>query len=161
MGKYNIPWIMGMMISMGKMKWLNDETAIRILYRANMGKRLNLKEPKTFNEKMQWIKLYDRKDLYSELVDKHEARSYIKTWIGEEYLVPELGLYDRFDDIDFQALPDKFVLKCTHDSGSAIVCRDKKMLDTVKARNQINKRMSRSHYWGGMSGHIKKSNRGL
>lgn len=149
MRKRNILLILARMIGMGKMKCLKDETAVRILFRAYIGKELDLKNPKTFNEKMQWIKLYDRKDLYSELVDKHEVRKYIKTWIGEEYLVPELGLYDCFEDIDFQVLPDKFVLKCTHDSGSTIVCRDKKSLDILKAGVQITKRMSRSHYWGG------------
>lgn len=136
--------------SKGKVSWVNDKLAVRWIYQGQMGKKLDLKSPQTFNEKMQWLKIYDRNPLYTELVDKHAVRKYITEWIGEEYLIPEFGVWDCFDQIDFDALPQQFVLKCTHDSGSAIVCRDKSKLDIAQTKERIEKRMKRSHYWAGL-----------
>ncbi len=142
--------IFASLASKGKMSWVNDKLALKLIYRGQMGKKLHLKSPQTFNEKMQWLKLYDRNPLYPDLVDKHEVRKYISKWIGEEYLIPELGIWNSFDAIDFEKLPQQFVLKCTHDSGSAVVCRDKGTLDRNATRTHINNRLKRSHYWSGL-----------
>ena len=109
---------------------------LKLLYYLYMGKRLNLKNPKTLNEKMQWLKLYDRKPEYTCMVDKIKAKDYVTKKIGEEYVVPLLGVWDRPEDIDFDILPDKFVLKTNHSGGNTgvVICKDKSKLniqDTV------------------------------
>ena len=112
-----------------------------------MKKKLNLKTPQTFNEKIQWLKLYDRNPEYTKMVDKYEVRKYIAETIGEEYLIPLLGVWDKFDDIDFAKLPEQFVLKCTHDSGGLVVCKDKSQFDINEARKKINKCLKRNYFW--------------
>ena len=126
---------------------LSDERFLKIKYRLKTGKKLNIKEPKRFNEKMQWLKLYDRKDLYSLMVDKCEVKDLVGKSIGFEYVVPTIAVYNSFDDINFDELPNKFVLKCTHDSGTVIVCKDKATLDIEAARNKINNRMTYNYYY--------------
>ena len=126
---------------------LSDERFLKIKYRLKTGKKLNIKEPKRFNEKMQWLKLYDRKDLYSLMVDKCEVKDLVGKSIGFEYVVPTIAVYNSFDDINFDELPNKFVLKCTHDSGTVIVCKDKTTLDIEAARNKINNRMTYNYYY--------------
>lgn len=125
--------------------WL-DKMYLKILFRFRMGKPLNLKNPKTYNEKVQWLKLYDRNPKYTKLVDKYEVRRYIAKTIGEEYLIPLLGVWDRFEDIDFNKLPNQFVLKCTHDSGGVIICKDKSTFDREAARKKLNRYLKRSYY---------------
>ena len=93
---------------------MDDEKYLKKKFKAIMGKELDLENPKTFNEKLQWLKLYNRKDEYTIMVDKVAVRDYISQKLGEEYLIPCLGVWDSPDDIDFDALPDKFVLKCNH-----------------------------------------------
>ena len=124
-----------------------DSNYLRILYRYRLGKKLNLENPQTFNEKIQWLKLYDRKDLYTKIVDKYEVRNYIKSKIGEEYLIPLIGIYNSFDEIDFEVLPKQFVIKCTHDSGGLVICKDKNKLDKEKARKKINRCLSRNYFY--------------
>lgn len=124
-----------------------DKIMLQLLYRAKMGKRLDLKNPVTFNEKLQWLKLYDHNPKYIKLVDKYEVRNYIADKIGEEYLVPLLGVWDNVDDIDFDSLPNQFVLKCTHDSGSVIICKDKAHFDVQKAKEKLSKAMKINFYW--------------
>lgn len=123
-----------------------DALYLKLLYRYRLGKKLNLKNPQTFNEKIQWLKLYDFKPEYTRLVDKYLVREYIKEKIGEKYLVPLIGVYDKFDDIDFNSLPDRFVIKCNHDSGGIVVCRNKEQLDIESARKKINWCMKRNYY---------------
>lgn len=125
---------------------LRDETYLHILYKAKMGNKLNLENPRTFNEKLQWLKIYDRKDIYTAMVDKYEAKKYVADLIGEEYIIPTLGVYDRFDDIDFDELPNQFVMKCTHDSGGLVICRDKKELNIEGARKKINNSLRTKYY---------------
>ncbi|WP_308604894.1 ATP-grasp fold amidoligase family protein [uncultured Fibrobacter sp.] len=120
---------------------------LKILYRLNMKKPLNLKAPRTFNEKLQWLKLYDRKPEYTTLVDKYAVKEYIAQKIGSEYVIPTLGVWDKFEDIDFDKLPDQFVLKCTHDSGGLVICRDKSKLDIEAARQKINKSLKYNYYY--------------
>lgn len=118
-------------------------------YRLSYGKKLDLANPKGFSEKIMWLKLYDRKPLYSTLVDKYAVRSYLAERLGEEYLIPLVGgPWEHFDDIDFSLLPQQFVLKCTHDSGSVIVCRDKDSFDRAAAREKLSKRLKRNYYYG-------------
>jgi len=125
--------------------WL-DKLYLKILFRYRIGKTLNLKNPKTYNEKIQWLKLYDRDPLYTKLVDKYEVRKFVAKTIGEEYLIPLLGVWDRFEDIDFNQLPNQFVLKCTHDSGGIVICKDKSIFDINKARKKINRSLKRNYY---------------
>ena len=135
--------------SNGYLRWVPDKYFIKIQYRINMGKNLNLDNPVTFNEKLQWLKLYDRKPIYTMMVDKYEVKKYVADIIGEQYLIPTLGIWDNFDDIDFDSLPEQFVLKCTHDSGGLVVCRDKKKLDKKKAKKKISSSLKRNYYWLG------------
>lgn len=116
-------------------------------YKKCFGKRLDLKNPKTFNEKLQWLKLYDRNPIYTNLVDKYEVRKYISKTIGEEYLIPLIGVWDRFEEIDFSKLPDQFVLKCTHDSGSVFICTDKSKFNIEDAKLKINTALKRNFYY--------------
>lgn len=130
-------------------KWMDDELYLKFFYRIVMGKKLNLDNPQTFNEKLQWLKLHDRKDIYTIMVDKYEAKKYVAEHIGEEYIIPTLGVWDSFDDIDFDSLPNQFVLKCTHDSGGLVVCRDKSTFDKNTARKKINRSMKSNFFWFG------------
>jgi hypothetical protein len=126
-----------------------DDIYLKFIHWCCFGKKLNLDNPQTFNEKLQWLKLYDRNPIYTQLVDKYEVRKYIANTIGGEYLVPLLGIWDNFDQIDFEKLPNQFVLKCTHDSGGLVICRDKGKLDIYKARKKINKSLKRNFYLAG------------
>ncbi len=127
--------------------FLGDDDYLKIVYRVRFGRKLDLKNPKTFNEKLQWLKLYDRKDIYSMMVDKCEAKKYVASVIGKEFIIPTLGVYDRFEDIDFNKLPKQFVMKCTHNSGGIVICKDKKKLDKKKARKVLNKCLKRNFYY--------------
>lgn len=130
-------------------KSLSDERYLSWAYRLFIGKKLDLKNPRGFNEKLQWLKLHDRQPKYKKMVDKFEVREFVKNTIGEEYLVPCLGLWKTFDEIDFSKLPDRFVLKCTHDSGSAIVCKDKNIFDFNAAKAKLTRCLNRDmFYWG-------------
>lgn len=127
----------------------SDKTYLKIRYRLIMKKRLNLKNPKTYNEKLQWLKLYDHNPKYTEMVDKYAVKKYVADLIGEEYIIPTLGVWDSFDEIDFGALPDRFVLKCTHDSGGLVICDDKDKLDIESARAKIERSLKRNYYYHG------------
>lgn len=131
------------------LRFIPDEPYLKIMYRVRMGKKLDLNNPTTYNEKLQWLKLNDRKPKYTMMVDKYEAKNYIKTIIGDAYTIPTLGVWDSFDDIDFSVLPNQFVLKCTHDSGGLVICKDKETLDVKKARKKINRSLKTNFYWVG------------
>ncbi|MCM1263703.1 MAG: glycosyl transferase [Butyrivibrio sp.] len=120
------------------MRFIPDKPYLKLCYRLKTHKKLNLKNPQTFNEKLQWLKLYDRKPEYSIMVDKYRVREYIKEKIGEEYLIPLVGgPYKNVNEIDLDALPEQFVLKCNHDSGSIVICRDKKDFDFEAAKKKL------------------------
>lgn len=131
----------------GLLNWMPDKLYLKLLFEAKMGKKLDLKNPQTYSEKLQWLKLYDRKPIYTKMVDKCEAKKYVAERIGEEYIIPTLGVWEKFDDIDFETLPDRFVLKCTHDSGGLVICRDKSRLDLLAAREKIEKSLKTNYYW--------------
>ena len=125
---------------------LDDKKYIEILYKAVFDKEINLDNPKTFNEKLQWLKLYNRNPQYTKMVDKYEVKKYISNVLGEEYVIPTLGIYESFDDIDFEKLPKQFVIKCTHDSKSIVICQDKSKLNIKKERKRFNKNLKRNFY---------------
>lgn len=126
-----------------------DASYLKILFRQSVGYPLDLENPRTFNEKLQWLKLHDRNPLYTKLVDKAEGKPWVAERIGWEHVVPTLGVWDSFDDIDFGALPERFVLKCTHDSGGLAICRDRATFDMGAARRKIERSLSRNFYWSG------------
>ncbi len=125
---------------------VSDEKILKRVYKACTKKELNLENPVTYNEKLQWLKLYDRKPIYTKMVDKYEVKNYVSSIIGEEYIIPTLGVWDKFEDIDFDKLPNEFVLKCTHDCGGIIICKDKSKLDIKKAKKKINKCLKKNYY---------------
>lgn len=125
---------------------MSDKAYLKLRYNCIMGKKLNLDNPVTYNEKLQWLKLYDRKPEYTKMVDKYEAKKYVADIIGEEYIIPTLGVWDNVNDIDFDALPNQFVLKCTHDSGGLVICKDKAELDIENAKNTLNHFLNRNFY---------------
>ncbi len=123
-----------------------DDEYLRMMFQLTMGKPLNLDNPQTFNEKLQWLKLYDRRPEYTMMVDKFKVRSYVADKIGEEYLIPLLGVWDNPDQIDFDKLPNQFVLKCNHDSGGLVICKDKSKLDISKAKKKLWKSLKHDYY---------------
>lgn len=140
--------IFSLLGSKGLLNWMPDKLYIKIQFRMAMGYWPNLKNPQTFNEKLQWLKLHDRNPLYTTLVDKYAVRKYIAETIGEEYLIPLVGgPWKNADEIDFDTLPEQFVLKSNHDSGGVIVCKDKSKLDEEATTKTLNKRLRRNFYW--------------
>lgn len=128
------------------LSFIPDETFLKMKYKLMMGTKLDLENPKTFNEKLQWLKLHDRNPEYTKMVDKYEAKEYVANIIGKEYIIPTLGVWDKFDDIDFDALPNEFVLKPTHTSGNVFICKDKSKIDYKKLKKQVNKWLKRDYY---------------
>ena len=127
---------------------LNDKTYLQMLYKIKMDKKLDLNNPQTFNEKLQWLKLYYRNPEYIKMVDKYEVKKYIADKIGEQYIIPTLGVWSRFEDIDFSKLPNQFVLKTTHDSGGVVICKDKENFNYVEAKHKLKKSLKRNYYYG-------------
>lgn len=137
------------LVHAGVTNFLSDSCYLRLTYRLRFRKSLNLKNPQTFNEKMQWLKLYDRNPHYTALVDKVKVKEYIASIIGEEYVIKTLGVWDDFEQIDFNKLPNQFVLKCNHDSGSVVICKDKDTFNMVKARKKIMTGLRKdAFFWG-------------
>ena len=134
------------------LRWLPDTPYIKLFYLAATGKRLNLRNPKGYNEKLNWLKLHDQHAEYSELVDKYAVRSHIDRVLGEGHLFPLLGKWEAFDEIDFSKLPDSFVLKCNHDSGSVQIIRDKAKLsqdDMILMKKKYDRRMKEDFFYAG------------
>ena len=123
-----------------------DKKYLKILFKYLMGKECNFDNPQTYSEKLQWLKIYDRNPLYTQLVDKYEVRKFIEERLGREYLIPCLGVWNHFNEIDFDKLPNQFVLKCTHDSGGFIICKDKSTLDLKQARKKIEHCLKRNYF---------------
>lgn len=123
-----------------------DQLYLRIKFRMNFGRWPNFNDPQTFNEKLNWLMLYDRNPIYTRMVDKVAAKQHVAAIIGEEYIIPTLGVWDRAEDIDFDSLPDKFVLKANHDSGRVILCHDKSKLDREWAIKEMRESLRRDFY---------------
>lgn len=126
-----------------------DRIYLQIVYFRHFKKFIDFDNPKTFNEKIQWLKLNYRKEEYTNLVDKYRVKQYITKLIGEEYVIPTLGVWKNVDDIDFKSLPEKFVLKCNNDSGGIVICKNKKDFDEVKAKSFLKERLKNNGYWYG------------
>ena len=125
----------------------SDKLFIMLDYYTAFGKFPDLENPKTYNEKLQWIKLYNRVPDYTQMVDKCDAKKYVSDIIGDEYVIPTLAVYNSVDDIDFDALPEQFVLKCTHDSGGLVICKDKASLDKKRAKEKLKRCFSENIFW--------------
>lgn len=140
----------GYLNKLGLYRYSSDERFLRKAFKVYMKSNLNLINPRTFNEKLQWLKLYDRKPIYTTMVDKYLVREYIAEKLGEEYLIPLLGVWDDSDDIDFDALPNQFVLKCNHNSGLGMcICKDKSKLDIKKVKRELSKGLKQDYYLTG------------
>ena len=133
----------------GFFKWIPDKIYIIIKYKIKTNKKLDLRNPKSFNEKLQWLKLYDQNPAYIVMADKEAVKKYVASKIGEEHIVPTIGKWNDVDEINFNELPNQFVLKVNHDSGGIIVCKDKEKLDVEKAKKKIKKCLLSNGYWYG------------
>ena len=125
---------------------LPAEAFLKRMYRIQMGREPDLENPKTYTEKLQWLKLHDHRPEYTTMVDKFAVKQYVADKIGAEYVIPLLGVWDRVEDIDFDSLPERFVLKTTHDSGGIVVCKDKKSLDIGQAKQKLDYFLKRDYY---------------
>ena len=128
-------------------KSLPDRLYIKMLYYVRLGKKCNLRKPELFNEKLNWMKLYDRDPLYTKMADKLAVRDIVKEKLGEEYLIPLLGSWEKTADIDTGALPKQFVLKCTHDSASVVICKDKDTFDFAEAFRKLDRSLSTNYFY--------------
>lgn len=128
---------------------LPDKVYIKLYYFAQFKKKCNLRNPQTFNEKLNWLKLHDRNPNYVNMVDKFEAKKYASDIIGEEYIIPTIGVWDKFEDIDFNRLPKQFVLKCTHDSEGVVIVKNKENFNKKEAKKKIEKAMKYNFYYIG------------
>ena len=129
----------------------SEKMYLKLLYWIELGKLCNFNKPKTFQEKLQWLKLHDRKPVYHQMVDKYDAKKFIAERVGEEYVVPTIGVWDRFEDIDFASLPNQFIIKNTHDSGTYYICKDKSKLDIAAVREKLlidKRKEDYSNLWG-------------
>lgn len=127
-------------------KIIPDRLWVEFKYFSHFKKRCNLKDPKTFNEKIQWLKLYYQRDDHTRMVDKCEMKKYVTETVGEGHVVPLLGVWDRVEDVDFDALPEQFVLKTTHDCGGLVICPDKSKLDVEKAKKKLRSALKTNYY---------------
>ena len=127
---------------------ISDRMYLKIVYFIHMGKRLNLEDPKTFNEKLNWMKLYDRNPLYTSLVDKYEVKKFVREKIGDEYVIPTIGIWDNVEEINWDILPNQFVLKTTHGGGNVgvVICRDKRAFDIGIAKQRLRKSLKQDLY---------------
>lgn len=128
---------------------LSDKLYLKIQYRRILREKLNIDNPKKFNEKLQWLKLYNRRPEYTTMVDKYAVKDYVAKIIGEQYIIPTLGVWEKPEDIDWDKLPNQFVLKCTHDSGGLVICRNKVDLDKEAAKDKLRKCLRKNYYWAG------------
>lgn len=128
-------------------KHSNPEKVLKKMFKTNIGYELDLNNPKTFNEKLQWLKLYNHNDVYTTMVDKYAVKEYVADKIGKKYIIPTLGVWNHFDEIDFNKLPKRFVLKCTHDCGSVILVKDKYFLDKAATKNKLESALRHNYYY--------------
>ena len=149
MSNFNVYKLFSVLAMRGIFNKMSDEKYLSYLYRSKLGKPLNLSNPVTFNEKLQWLKIHDRKPEYTTMVDKYAVKKYVADRIGKQYIIPTLGVWNSFDEIDFEKLPNQFVLKCTHDSGGLVICRNKSKFDKNRAKKKISKCLKKNFYYMG------------
>lgn len=133
----------------GFFRWLSDRTDLKISFLIRMKYFLNLRKPRTFNEKLQWLKINNRNPFYTTMVDKYAVKMWVAKKIGKQYVIPTIGVWEKFDDIEFDKLPNQFVLKCTHDSGSYVICKDKDKFDKRAAKKKLSAALKRNFYYVG------------
>ncbi|MBQ3829831.1 MAG: hypothetical protein II813_02770 [Spirochaetales bacterium] len=133
-------------ITHGFYKNMSDERFLRMLYKRQTGRQLDIERPKTFNEKIQWLKLHDHNPKYHVMADKIASKEYVASIIGEKHIIKTLGVWDHFDDIDFKGLPDRFVLKCNHNSGALFIVKDIRSFDAASARNLVEDSLRHDYY---------------
>ena len=126
---------------------MSDKFYTKIKWRKCMGSNLDLRHPRSFNEKLQFLKIYDKNPLYTTLVDKYLVKQWVAEKIGKQYVIPTLAVYDSVDSIDLDALPNQFVLKCNHDSGSYVICKDKSSFDFQTAKKKLDVALKTNYYW--------------
>lgn len=143
----NPKWGLNVIIRRYLGKLMDDETFIKCRFYLSMGYLPDLNNPKSYNEKLQWLKLNNKNDEYTKLVDKYEVKDYVKNIIGEEFIIPTLGVYNSFDDINFDILPEQFVLKSTHDSGSVVICTSKANFNKKAAKKKLDKSLKRNYFY--------------
>lgn len=127
----------------------SDKFYLKTIYKQKLGRNLNLENPQTYNEKLQWLKLYYHNPLLTTLVDKIKVKNFVADKIGEEYVIPTLGVWDSFEEIDFDQLPQQFVLKTNHDYGGVVICKDKANFDFGKAKEKLNRHLKRNFFYAG------------
>lgn len=128
-------------------KWMPDKMYITMSYFIKTHSIMHWSKPQSFSEKLQWLKVYNRKQKYTDMVDKYEVKKFYSDVVGSEYCIPTLGVWDDADSIDFSKLPESYVLKCTHDSGSVIICNDKKSFNIENAKAKLSKHLTRNLYF--------------
>ena len=128
---------------------LSDKTWVKFMYYTHIHKKLDLNNVQSFNEKLQWLKLYNHNPEYIKMVDKYAMKEHVALVVGREHVIPVLGVWDSFDQIDFTCLPDQFVLKCTHDSGGVAICRSKSDFDMQEARKTLTRSLKLNYFWNG------------
>ena len=133
------------LIKLGYYDSLSDEEFLKKVFPKYMGYPLDLENPKTFSEKLQWLKVNYRNPIQTVMVDKHEAKNFIAERVGSQYIIPTLAVWDSVEDIDFDALPNQFVLKSTHDSGGIVICKDKSSLDFEAAKAKLSVSLKRDY----------------
>ena len=150
LGYFRKPWICITYLNRTRLrKLLPDKLVIKSRFRSEFGRKLNLQKPQTFNEKLQWLKLYNRNPEYIKFVDKFEVKQYVAEMIGESHVIPTYGVWNRIEDIDFDKLPDSFVLKTTHDSHSIVLCKDKSKFDQNAADKVLRRSLRNNYFYGG------------
>lgn len=125
----------------------SDKKFLEVLYYHHMREPLNLKNPKKFTEKLQWLKLYYHDPEFTKMADKYEVKKIVSDKIGAEYVIPLYGVWNSFDDIEFENLPNQFILKCTHDSGGFVICDDKSKFDKEFAKKKIEETFGKNYFW--------------
>lgn len=131
------------------LNWMNDKSFLNLTYWVHYGRFVNWEAPKGFNEKLQWLKVNNRNPEYSKLVDKCDVKEYVAGIIGEDYIIPTIGVWDKVEDVPFEELPEQYVIKCTHDSGSVSICKDKKTFNVSEVKKKLAKGLnSNLYFWG-------------
>lgn len=125
----------------------SDEKFLRKLFKLEMGYDLNLDTPHTFNQKLNWLKLNNHQPQYTIMADKYRVKKFVSEAIGEEYVVHCYGAWERYEDIDFDKLPNQFVLKTNHDSSGATLCKDKRVIDHTKLKKYFNRLLKRNYFY--------------
>lgn len=133
----------------GFFKYFSDEQYLKFCFYFRIGKKLNLNNPRTFNEKIQWLKINDRNPKYVSMVDKYEAKKYVESIIGSEYIIPTFGIYNSFEEIDFEKLPKRFVIKCTHNSGGVVIVNDKDKINKKELAKKFSRMLKKNFFYVG------------